>query len=189
MADEAPASVPAPQVLDWRIFLVVTAILVLLTSLFLWGMKVQWEAYHAGIIAALAPCAKDHAASLSYDRALGAAIVKTSALFLGFLLVFTGALYVLRTASVAYRAGMTAGKFAGTLETHSPGLVIITLGVILISVTILTHSDINYVAPSPASECNATSALPQQESHGVDWEPVAPQPSVQTTTPPSERRK
>ena len=44
----------------------------------------------------------DHAAVITYARALGAAFIKTSSLFLGFILIFTGTLYVLRTAEASF---------------------------------------------------------------------------------------
>lgn len=177
---------PVPSVLsdslDWRIFLIVSAIVAILMSLFVLGLMTQWQSYHAGINAALDDPIKDHAAILSYNRALDAAIVKTSALFLGYLLVFTGALYVLRSASVTYRVGMKTEGYEGTLQTSSPGLVIITLGILLIAVTILTRSDINYEAPS-------TEPPETQDLHGAEWQPAESHPSLPTTTPPSERKK
>jgi magnesium-transporting ATPase (P-type) len=178
-----PANSEAPsEMLDWRLFSVVCGILVMLTVLFVFGVWVQWKGYQEGINAALAEGTKDHAAILSYNRALGAAIVKTSALFLGYLLVFTGALYVLRKASAAYRLSTKASGFEGTLQTSSPGLVIITLGVLLIAVTILTKSDVEYTAPS-------WQLLPAPGANESDSQPVEQKPSLETTKPPSETEK
>lgn len=174
----------APEPLDWRLFVIVSAILVILLALFVLGATIQWQSYHAGISAALAEPVKDHAAILSYNRALGAAIVKTSAVFLGYLLVFIGALYVLRTASTSYRLGVRTEHYAGTLQTSSPGLVIITLGIFLIAVTILTRSDINYKGPSAV-----VPAPTLDDSNGTDWQPIESQPTLGSTTPPSERKK
>ena len=84
--------------LDWRLFLVVSLILTAITALFVIGLFVQWRGYNAGLQVALTDPV-DHGAALSYSRGLDAAIIKSSALFLGYLLVFTGALYVLRSAT------------------------------------------------------------------------------------------
>jgi hypothetical protein len=174
--------------LDVRLFLVVSVILALLVFLFVVGVTAQWQAYHSGITKALAAPVTDHAAVLSYARALDAAIVETSALFLGYLLVFTGALYVLRIATSHYRLNIKSGKNSGSLQTSSPGLVIITLGVVLIAITILTHSDVQYKAPdtSAGGQVGAV-GTPDAQSATVSA-PVEDQPSLQPTTPPSERK-
>jgi hypothetical protein len=172
----------APGPLDWRIFGIVSAIVLMLVTLFVLGATIQYKSYQAAINSALAEPLKDHAAILSYNRARDAAIVKTSALFLGYLLVFTGALYVLRTASTSYRFGVKTERYAGTLQTSSPGLVISTLGILLIAVTIITRSDINYDAPS------VQPAVAAGDYHGTDWQPVESRPSLPATLPPSERQ-
>jgi hypothetical protein len=69
---------------------------------------------------------------LAFARAADAAIVKTCSIFLAFALMFLGALYTFRVASAPYRLVAEGEKVKGTLETASPGLVMITLGMILI---------------------------------------------------------
>jgi hypothetical protein len=167
--------------LDWRLFVIVSLIMVVLTSLFVVELAIQWQDYRSGIRAALAGPVQDHAAALSYSRALDAAIVKTAALFLGYLLVFTGALYVLRTASIGYSIAAKTGSFDGSLQTSSPGLVIITLGVFLVAVTILTRSDVNYEGPMAT-----TVGQEERDSGGPTFEPS---PTLPATVPPSERKK
>ena len=104
----------------------------------------QVRSYHEGMTKALNESTVDAAAVLTYARALDAAIVKTSALFLGYVLVFTGALYVLRIAGSHYRLSVQSGQNSGSLETSSPGLVIITLGVFLVAVAILNKTSAEY---------------------------------------------
>ena len=178
-------STTEPQIsepLDWRLFAIVTTILAILVTLFVLGAMIQWQGYNEGIKAALSESVKDHAAILSYNRALGAAIVKTSAVFLGYLLVFTGALYVLRITSTTYRLGVGTEHYKGTLQTSSPGLVIITLGIFLIAITILTRSDINYQGSTKAVPA------PLGDSNGRDWQPIESKPTLGGTAPPSERK-
>ena len=57
----------------------------------------QYVNYQEGIRVALeGSVGADHASILTYARAWDFAVVKTSGLFVSFVLVFTGALYVLR---------------------------------------------------------------------------------------------
>lgn len=130
--------------LDSRLFTIVSGILVLLALLCIAGLAVQVRSYHEGMTKALNESTVDAAAVLTYARALDAAIVKTSALFLGYVLVFTGALYVLRIAGSHYRLSVQSGQNSGSLETSSPGLVIITLGVFLVAVAILNKTSAEY---------------------------------------------
>jgi hypothetical protein len=164
----------AEQSLDWRLFLVVSLILIAITALFVVGLFVQWQGYNAGLQVALTPPV-DHGAALSYSRGLDAAIVKSSALFLGYLLVFTGALYVLRSSTAAYQLSLKTGNQAGTLQTTSPGLVIITLGVLLIVVTILTKSKLDYVPPAPQQQ--------QEQRPPEKAQPIARDPSLSGPAP------
>jgi len=170
----------AEQSLDWRIFLVVSLILIAITALFVAGLFAQWRSYHGGLVVALTPPV-DHGAALSYTRGLDAAIVKSSALFLAYLLVFTGALYVLRSATVGYQLTVQTGSQSGTLQTASPGLVIITLGVLLIVVTIVTKSELNYTPPpSPVQQ-------QQGQVQSVTGEKVTPGPPSEMKPPPSKK--
>jgi len=166
--------------LDWRLFLVVSLILTAITALFVIGLFVQWRGYNAGLQVALTDPV-DHGAALSYSRGLDAAIIKSSALFLGYLLVFTGALYVLRSATAAYQLSVKTGTQNGTLQTTSPGLVIITLGVLLITVTIVTKSELNYVPPAPEQQQD------QEKKQVEKGQAVLPGPESETGPPPPRK--
>jgi hypothetical protein len=157
-------SVPVPvptgehnEPLDHRLFLIVGMILALLSVLFVAGLWTVRDTYNRGLQKALVESPVHHEAVLAYARGLDAAFVKTSALFLGFLLVFTGALYVLRIATSHYRLSVKSGHNSGNLQTSSPGLVIITLGILLIIVTMLTHSVLDYTPPSAKDAGTAVS--------------------------------
>jgi cytochrome c biogenesis factor len=133
--------------LDKRLFVIVGVILVLLAVLFVAALLEVRGTYSQGMRKALAASPIRHEAVLAYARSLDEAFVKISALFLGFLLVFTGALYVLRIATTHYRLSIKTGQASGNLQTSSPGLVIISLGILLIIVTILTKSTLEYKDP------------------------------------------
>src|SRR5260370_4048559 len=113
--------------LDRRLFVIVCIVLGVLIALMAASLVFQWQNYHAGIASALAPQTYDHAAVLAYSAALDSAFVKISGLFLGFLLVLIGALYVLRRASTDYKLTIEGGEGTqGALATTSPRSVLTT---------------------------------------------------------------
>lgn len=144
--------------LDGKLFVAVSLILALLGALCTASLIVQVHTYLAAIQHATQ--ADDTSGILSLTRALDAAIVKTSALFLGYVLVFTGALYILRIATAHYRLSVKSGRTAGNLDTSSPGLVMLTLGVLLVITAIVNKSSVEYghetekppIAASPAGQ-------------------------------------
>lgn len=172
--------------LSTRLFVVVCLIVVFIATVLLSGLLVQWRAYSEGIKAAVSgmndgiAANVDHAAIITYARGLGAAVNKTSALFLGFMLIFTGALYVLRHSAVAYSLTANSGKMSGALATTSPGLVIVTLGIILTIATIMTKSDIDYEGPAsnpvaPESTHRGKEATPIPSEPNTPMKPVEPE--------------
>lgn len=143
---------------DQLIFTIMTGILVLLSVLLISNLRVQRENYQQGVGAALGSAPPDHSAALSYAQASDAAVIKLSALFLGFLLVFTGTLYVLRTASAQFKLQGTAMKTMWVLQSSSPGLVVVTLGVVLVAISLLAKNGVSYKFDlTPAPEAAAPS--------------------------------
>lgn len=136
------------QRLDRTLIRAVAATLFALGLLTAACLHFQWQEYGSAITHALAQAVPDNSAALSFGRALDAAVVKTSSLALGFSVVFLGALYVLRTATAAYKMNVADGAVKGALETSSPGLVMVTLGLVIVAVVVLTKSDVNYTAPT-----------------------------------------
>jgi hypothetical protein len=159
--------------LDKKLIWIVSGVLCLLAALMVVCLALQWQKYDTAIgvalgypiplykaaspaaiaAAAIAAAANgsdvpDHAAALTYAQALDEAIIKTSALMLAFVVVFLGALYVLRTSTAQYHLSVTGKETSGTLETSSPGLVMVTLGLVIVAVAVLHRTDISYQAPS-----------------------------------------
>ena len=187
---ETPAPPPSVDLLSAKLFKVVSVILVFIAMLLVTGLGIQTASYWGGLRAATAAGSvdapvdrTDHAAVITYARGLGAAFVKTSSLFLGFILIFTGTLYVLRTTEAVYKLQVSGGKAQSILQTTSPGLVIVTLGVALSIVALTTKSEIDYqkttqlaeppsteaASPSPSIKPGTWSAAPD-----IPGEPVAP---------------
>jgi hypothetical protein len=74
---------------------------------------------------------------------LEAANIKTAAVIIGTLIVCLGALVVVYGVEASYQVTVNTSISANpsTLMTSSPGLVLITLGVVVIVVAQLTHAD------------------------------------------------
>ncbi len=178
LADEASAS------LDRRLFLIVSVILAVLGLLCIGSLSVQVHTY-MGAIAQMqnqSGTPQETAAILDFTRALDAAIIKTSALFLGYLLVFTGALYVLRIATAQYQLNVKSGRNSGHLQTSSPGLVILTLGVVLVAIALLHQTSVEYsVSGAQQPQAHATNSTPETQKV-----PVQDQPTLGGTAPPSQ---
>lgn len=131
--------------LDIGIFAAVAVVLLALVALLATNLSFQYVNYRDGIKFALAdPKFIDHASVLTYSRAWDFAVAKTSALFLSFLLIFTGALYVLRSAESRFEASAEKGEWKGTLSVSSPGLVMVTLGVFLVAFVLSSKTMIEY---------------------------------------------
>ena len=76
---------------------------------------------------------------------------------LAFTVVFFGALYVLRTATSGYSLSGSGGGFSANLQTSSPGLVMVTLGLTIVAVAVLAKGDEIYSSPEYATEPAAAS--------------------------------
>lgn len=161
--------VPKNEPLTLGIFAVVCLVLCVLTTLLGASLYFQYGNYAAGINAALAGHKADHNSVITYSRAWDFAVVKTSSLFLSFTLIFVGALYVLRVSETRYGLNIEGGKVKGSLETSSPGLVMITLGVTLTALAMYSKSLVDY-RPSP-SPVNTPVALGVNEIRDIQKVP------------------
>jgi hypothetical protein len=150
---QATASVPAtaksfPEaapLFSKPLFGIVTSLLVVQLALLVGNLWFQLNNYRVGITLAQSSGATADAVSLIliYSRAWDFAVTKTSALFLGFMVIYIGALYVLRSADTAYEISYTQGTQMGaTLKSSSPGLVLITLGAVLVGLVLYHKSEV-----------------------------------------------
>lgn len=130
---------------DKAIFLAMSIILILLIVFMAFNLTVQYYNYGDGIkLTTEGTESLNHAALLSYSRAWDFAVVRTSALFLSFLLMFTGAIYVLRVGKTDFRLSVEKGDLKGNLITSSPGLVMVTLGVLLVACVLISRNSVEY---------------------------------------------
>jgi len=131
--------------IDAAIFAAVAVVLLSLLALLASNLAFQYLNYRDGIKFALSdPKYIDHASVLIYSRAWDFAVVKTSSLFLSFLLIFTGALYVLRVGETNFQIATEKGDFKGSLSVTSPGLVMVTLGVALAAYVLSSKTYVEY---------------------------------------------
>ena len=139
------SKVPFSKQIDAAIFVAVTFVLLSLITLLASNLAFQYLNYRDGIKFALSdPNYIDHASVLMYSRAWDFAVVKTSSLFLSFLLIFTGALYVLRVGETNFQIAAEKGDFKGSLSMTSPGLVMVTLGVALAAYVLSSKTYVEY---------------------------------------------
>jgi len=159
-AGDAPAKEPVGldavlhAALDWSIFAVMTGILLFVIWLLNYYLGVQTQHYRECLDSALHPQA-DYAAALAYAHYSDVAVIKMSALFLGFVLIFAGALYVLRNATSQFKLQFEDPKSSGrsgSLETSSPGLVVVTLGVVLSGMALMSTHDTELTSGAPAPD-------------------------------------
>lgn len=131
------------------LFVVISVIVLFLMVLLSTNLYFQHQNYMQGIQAAIAGKKADHTSIVAYSRSWDFAVIKTSAMFLAFTLIFTGALYVLGIREQSYRLSAEGIGIKGALETSSPGLAMVTLGVVLVIFVIYAKSVVDY-RPVPA---------------------------------------
>jgi hypothetical protein len=145
----APAGDHSSKHVDIALLAVTCVLLTALMLLLAWVLRAQLDNYTAAINRELKQSEIDHAVILAYSRSWDFAVVKTGGLFLGFMQVLLGAMYLLKTASVSYSLGVEQERIGkATLATSSPGLVMMTLGVATIALVLYSKSDVSYTAPS-----------------------------------------
>jgi hypothetical protein len=169
--------------LDKSLFLVVAMMLLFTVALLSVNLVFQHRNYDAGIAAALKSNSIDHAVVITYTRAWDFAIAKISSIFLAFCLILIGALYVLRAASASYSLSVTDQFRKSSLETGSPGLVMMTLGVALMAIVILSSSTVEYKSPDVSPAMREQRTIPPDVAVTPNEE--GPQPRIS----PEQRSK
>lgn len=169
--------------LDVAIFAAMTVVLLSLLALLASNLAFQYLNYRDGIRLALADSQYiDHASILTYSRAWDFAVAKTSALFLSFLLVFTGAIYVLRTGDITYALGVEKGDAKASLSASSPGIIMLTLGVFLVAFVVSNKTYVEYVRKGLSERSPIGVKLPTTErTSAAAASPESPELTERTT--------
>jgi uncharacterized membrane protein len=158
------------------LYVLLGAVLVSLMAVFVvTGQQAQAD-YRAGMQSTHADARPSFSPSvglmflLQLARARDAAVVKLSALFLAYLVVILGCLFVLKGVEAAFQLRLRGVHgMDSALKTSSPGLVLITFGCVLVALTVLVQSTITtQIAPeqtaaSEPSSSNAAQPPPPSE--------------------------
>jgi OmpA family len=139
------SATPSQLKLDAALFTVVTLVLFTILCLLIWSLQFQSNTYKTGIQTALQETTLGHhTIALAYARAFDFAVAKTSVIFIGMLLVFVGSLFVLKVVNAGYTLGLESSeKGKATFTTSSPGLVMITLGIVTVNIAMFSKSFVN----------------------------------------------
>ena len=160
---ESPAN---PVIFIWATFATVLAILVFIGVTMYLATTAQIAALKDGFAHALNP--PNHTAAVSYSNAMTAAVTKTSSVFLSFLVVFLGGIYVLMPKRDSFALDVQSHSVKANLASNSPGLVMMTLGIALTIVALAMKSEITI------------------EGNGSQTEPASPQETMLQQTPSSD---
>ncbi len=179
-------SVPMREPLYNRpLFFIVTAMLVTQLILLIGSLWFQYHNYASGIALAQQSGAGPESVSLIlvYSRAWDFAVTKTVSLFLGYMVLYTGALYVLRSADTSYELTVSQGaQQSASLKTSSPGLVLVTLGGALIALVLQTRSEVGLQVHPVASASGGT-----ESSITTNTSSAAAAPSESPAPPPAPK--
>ncbi|MFC0513376.1 hypothetical protein ACFFGT_04165 [Mucilaginibacter angelicae] len=144
------------KLIDWLLLCVILIVLILTGFMLKNNLDTQNAAYDKVITAAMRHSAKDdkyfnesNTAIFAFSRSKDFAHTKAASTFLGFLLVFTGALYLLKVFKLSYKLKADQTPVDNvSLESTSPGLVMITLGVGIIIAVLVTKNELDYTVES-----------------------------------------
>lgn len=126
------------------IFSLACLLLLFVCALLSTNLLFQHRNYDLAINEALKSNCNSAGIAIAVSRAFDFAVVKTSALFLGFVLSIFGTTFVLHVARSAFRMHAEASRVAKlAFQSTSPGLVIATLGVIVVVVALYNKSLVN----------------------------------------------
>lgn len=155
---------PSPKSLTWinvSIFVLAILLLAFVCILLSVNLYFQYHNYSLAIDAALKSPAKEAAIlTVGISRAFDFAVVKTSATFLGFVLVIFGSAFVLRIAETAYSIDIDSAQVGKvSFQSTSPGLIIATLGVTVIVLSLYKDTEVNFES-SQITESGENSITP-----------------------------
>jgi len=152
-----------PVPLTAALYVTVTIVLACVTLILAGNLWMQYGTYHSGLQLVHDGATADQlSGTLVLSRAWDFAVIKTCSLFLAFTLIFVGALYVLRQNEQAYEAHLESVGVKAALQTSSPGLVLATLGVVLVIATLFSTSTIQLEQRQSAGGTEQLTPAPQR---------------------------
>jgi hypothetical protein len=151
---QADAAASDPRSLVWVAFAVMIALIGVIVATTYWACKTEVAAFQRGLDLAGAqpPSADTFAAIAAFASGVMSPYTKTISILLSFLLIFAGTVYVLLPVRARYRGSAEGMGHRGLLQSDSPGLIMIRLGVFLAAVAVLHQVSLDYKATGPAQD-------------------------------------
>jgi|GEM_PF-6840559 hypothetical protein len=109
---------------------------------------------------------------LTFARERDFGLVKGGALLLSFVVVTLGMLIVVRGTQVTYRLKLSHGNAKSALETSSPGLVLVTLGLGLALGVVMTQSTVELRPSAPNGTGTQTAGATQGHEEEIHARPA-----------------
>lgn len=134
--------------LEWATFSLVSTMIGFVAIILLLNLLFQYGNYSIGIDVASRESMYNHTAILTYSRAWDFAVVKTSSLFMSFILIFTGAIYVLHKSDAKLDASGEYNGIRGSIQITTPGLILALMGLVIACVAMLVQSRVDFVENS-----------------------------------------
>ena len=132
---------------DVAIFTVVVIAIVAML-LFLLANFVEHSSSYKKAIDATSSGDVNHSALIVFLLSWNFGITRISVIFISFVIILIGALYVLRVAQSEFKASAKVeDRFQISLSTASPGLVMILLGTLLVVSSMYRESRVDYTSP------------------------------------------
>jgi hypothetical protein len=172
-----PASSETSVVFIWATFLTVLAILIFIGVTMYLATTSQITALNEAFKQALNP--PNPTAAVLFSNAMTAAVTKTSSVFLSFLVVFLGGIYVLMPKRDSFALEVQSHSVQANLASNSPGLVMMTLGIALTIVALMAKSEITTEEPATPAAVTA----PQDTLQPGPSADFAPPPVAEASKP------
>ena len=133
------------RVLDAVILIAIVVVVLSVVSLLLINIESQLRNYDKGIASVLSSSnGIDHAALIGYLRSSDFAVMKISSLFISFLIILIGSLYILKVSESEIYFTAEYANIKTIFSTSSPGLAMVFLGMILVIASLNFTSSIDY---------------------------------------------
>jgi hypothetical protein len=165
-SNETPPAPVLSQRSDRALFVIVTIILGVIALMMAGSFAFQYGATRDFAAQAARGPKPDPVLALTALRFAEASLLRISTFFLSFVLIYVGALYVLRSAQTSYSASVEGGGIKTAFQATSPGLVLATLGVGLVLVATFKTNGIAY-----NTDASSVNFSPQLVDPPIDLKP------------------
>ncbi len=140
------------NLIDYILVAVVVIIITIIGTVLIENLRALNSSYNTVVNQVLKDVPKsevekagNYSALLAFSRAKDFSNMKASAMFVGFLLIFTGALYLIKVFNLSYSINVNKADVGSmSVNSNSPGLVMVSLGVVVMLCVLLIKTDVDY---------------------------------------------